>query len=215
MIYQTLGGTMAYRDNFDLEVIKEVIDREEYFRWGDITIKPGDLVIDCGAHIGSFTRVALSKGAHVIAIEPHPDNFKYLMANTDGAKNLRLVQAVLYDGNNILFRSDPDRNELHKVIAYADSSDEEATKSVKLDDLVRQFDVKRIDLLKMDIEGSEYKVLYDFDSLDMVQQLTLEWHYGSSNLARLIIFLEDRGLNVVWLGGNGQWGKLQCKRSLI
>lgn len=211
---ETIGGTMVYRDDYDLEVIREVIDREEYFRWGDITIKPGDLVIDCGAHIGSFTRLASSKGANVIAIEPHEDNFQYLIANTVGAKNLKLLQAVLYDGNNVLFKSDPVRNELHKVIAYATPGDD-VIKSVRLDDIVKQFDVTRIDLLKMDIEGCEYEVLYNLDCLDMVQQLTMEWHYGSTHLAKLIIFLEKRGLNVVWLGGNGQWGKLQCKRSLI
>jgi FkbM family methyltransferase len=150
-------------------------------------------------------------GAHVVAIEPHPDNFKYLMANTEGAKNLKLVNALLFDGNPVLFRSDPERNELHKVIAYPTPADD-VYQSVRLDNLIRQFGIEKIDLLKMDIEGSEYTVLYDFDSLDIVQQLTIEWHYGSTNLANLILFLEERGLQVVWLGGNGQWGKLQCKR---
>lgn len=214
MVIDTVGGAMVYRDNYDREVIKEVIDDQEYFRWGDITIKPGDTVIDCGAHIGAFTRLALLKGAHVLAIEPHSDNFRYLMANTTGAKNLKLVQAILYDGNQVLFRTDPDRNELHKVIAYSDPS-ENTHRSVRLDELVDKFGITRIDLLKMDIEGSEYEVLYNLDCLDIVEQITMEWHYGSSNLAKLIIFLEERGLNVVWLGGNGQWGKLQCKRGRL
>lgn len=213
-ICETVGGKMVYRDNYDAEVIKEVIDNLEYLRWGDITINPGDLVIDCGAHIGSFTRLALTMGASVIAIEPHEGNFEYLMANTEGAKNLKLVNALLFDGSKVVFHSDKERNELHKVLAYGDSGDD-VMQSVRLDDIVKKFGVERIDLLKMDIEGSEYQVLYDLDCLDIVQQITMEWHYGASNLADLIKFLESRGLITVWLGGNGQWGKLQVKRGKL
>lgn len=209
-IINTVVGDIIYRDDFDLEVIKEVIHDQEYLRWGDITIKPGDLVIDCGAHIGSFTKQALSMGARVIAIEPHEDNFRHLVANTSGAKNLKLVQAILYDGSNVLFREDKERNELHKVLESTHVSG--GVPSVTLDSLVEQFNVKTIDLLKMDIEGAEYEVLYNFRNLDIVQQLTMEWHESQASMAKLILFLNERGLTTVWSAGNYGWGKIQCKR---
>lgn len=211
MRYETSVGTMFYRDDYDIEVIKEVIDRLEYFRWGEIEINPGDLVIDAGAHIGSFTRLALSKGARVIAIEPHPGNFTFLTYNTEGIKGrLTTINSLLWNGGPVRFLSDPDRNELHKIDKAGDLVD-----SVSLDNICSKFDLKDIDLLKMDIEGAEYKVLYEFKQLFRVKQLTLEWHYGSTKLAELIIFLEKNGLIVTWLGGNGQWGKLQCKRKTL
>ena len=40
---------------------------------GRAGVMPGDIVIDCGAHIGLFTREALRKGAElVVAVEPAP-----------------------------------------------------------------------------------------------------------------------------------------------
>jgi FkbM family methyltransferase len=42
---------------------------------GQSGVQPGDVVIDCGADIGTFTRLALEMGASaVIAVEPAPDN---------------------------------------------------------------------------------------------------------------------------------------------
>lgn len=47
--------------------------------WG---VRKGDVVLDCGAHIGLFTRKALSMGARmVIAIEPSPKNLECLKRN--------------------------------------------------------------------------------------------------------------------------------------
>lgn len=200
-------GEMTVRNKFDEEVVKEVIIDLEYERWGEITINEGDTVIDCGAHIGSFTRLALANKANVIAIEPADNNFELLKINTEGQKNLKLINALLWTGKEVAFKVDPKRGELNKI-----DGDGVMQPSVRLDDLITKFKIEKINLLKMDIEGAEYEVLYNFKHLKIVEQLTMEWHYGSSNLAKLILFLEKNGLTVVWLGGNGDWGKLQAKR---
>lgn len=200
-------GEMTVRNKFDEEVVKEVIVDLEYERWGEITINEGDTVIDCGAHIGSFTRLALANKANVIAIEPADNNFELLKINTEGQKNLKLINALLWTGKEVAFKVDLKRGELNKI-----DGDGVMQPSVRLDDLITKFKIEKIDLLKMDIEGAEYEVLYNFKHLKIVEQLTMEWHYGSSNLAKLILFLEKNGLTIVWLGGNGDWGKLQAKR---
>ena len=48
---------------------------------GENRVSAGDTVIDCGAHIGVFTRYALNKGAgRVVAIEPNPVKTRSLTA---------------------------------------------------------------------------------------------------------------------------------------
>ena len=43
------------------------------------SIEPGDVVIDCGAHVGTYARQAINAGAKlVVAIEPAPDNVECL-----------------------------------------------------------------------------------------------------------------------------------------
>lgn len=198
---------MEIRNDFDRKVIQEVIDDHEYERWGEITINKDDVVVDCGAHIGSFTRLALSKGARVYSIEADDENFNLLVKNTSGFNGISLLKAVLWDGSDKRFLKDPARGELNKV-----GEKGVLMPTISLDRVVEKLKLKKIDLLKMDIEGAEYEVLYNFENLDIVQQLTMEWHYGSTKMAELIIYLEKHGLTVVWSAGNGQWGKIQAKR---
>jgi predicted RNA methylase len=48
----------------------------------ETSVRNGDIVVDCGAHIGVFTREALSLGAKlVIAVEPAPENLECLRRN--------------------------------------------------------------------------------------------------------------------------------------
>lgn len=50
-------------------------------------IRAGDLVLDIGANIGWYTKIANLKGASCIAIEPDPKNFKLLKQNCDHDNN--------------------------------------------------------------------------------------------------------------------------------
>ena len=48
----------------------------------NVAIRPGDIVVDCGAHVGVFTRFALRQGAsRVIVIEPDPMNVACIREN--------------------------------------------------------------------------------------------------------------------------------------
>ena len=51
---------------------------------GFLELERDDLVIDCGAFVGGFTRAALSAGASVIAIEPSRTNRRCLNTNLSG-----------------------------------------------------------------------------------------------------------------------------------
>ena len=48
----------------------------------DRGVRPGDAVIDCGAHVGVYVRTALDAGAElVVAVEPAPNNIESLRRN--------------------------------------------------------------------------------------------------------------------------------------
>jgi FkbM family methyltransferase len=55
-------------------------DHPEMLAW-QRALRPGDLFIDVGANIGSYTIWAGELGAEVIALEPAPDTFLLLMEN--------------------------------------------------------------------------------------------------------------------------------------
>jgi hypothetical protein len=66
----------------DLTVFMGIFLEQEYACFK--TVRPGGLIIDCGANVGYSTAYFLSrfKSAHIVAVEPDPDNFALLCANT-------------------------------------------------------------------------------------------------------------------------------------
>ena len=210
MKMQTYIGEFTIRDDFDREVVMEVVERDEYRRWGDITINEGDTVLDLGAHIGSFSRLAGSLGARVIAVEPCPANMKLLKANTKGL-DVTALQYAINESITSHLLVDSKRNEMHKLVALPQDHTIKVM-CITLDRLICAFGNPDIDLLKMDIEGSEYEALYGAGQLRRVKQITMEWHYGAVRMSELIVYLDKLGFRVVWLGGNGSWGHLQLKR---
>src|SRR5689334_25347188 len=58
-------------------------------------VHEGDVVLDCGAHVGVFTHFALQRGASkVVAIEPDPVNLECLRRNLK--KEIEAGKVVLY-----------------------------------------------------------------------------------------------------------------------
>ena len=56
-----------------------VLAEEEFDIYRTYRIKPGAVVLDCGANVGTFTRRALNRGAaKVIAIEINPESVEGL-----------------------------------------------------------------------------------------------------------------------------------------
>jgi FkbM family methyltransferase len=134
-------------------------------------LAPDTVAIDIGANIG-LTALALSRIApagRVFAIEPSAATFADLSANlaANGADNVEAVQALLgIDGAEKVFLSnavdptgstsiDP-ANTRASGHAYLQR---EAHTCLSLDRFCAERDIKRLDFIKIDVEGSELEVL--------------------------------------------------------
>jgi FkbM family methyltransferase len=128
-------------------------------------LRPGDVVVDVGANIGYFSVLAASvvgaQGA-VFAFEPDPENCRLLRANA--ALNhmqscITTVEAALSDraGAGQLFLSEDNLGD-HQVYAG-----EEHRRSLPItlyngSEYLAQR-LQRMDLLKVDTQGSEFRVI--------------------------------------------------------
>ena len=70
---------------------------EQAFWW--LYLRPGDSVIDCGAHVGLFSLLAsqaVGEYGRVIALEPNPATAELLRKNVDalGVRNVEVVEAA-------------------------------------------------------------------------------------------------------------------------
>jgi len=132
---------------------------------GKAGVRSGDIVLDCGANVGMYTREALNAGAKlVVAIEPSPRNIKCLHQN---------LKTEVEQGRVIIYKKGVWNRE--KILTFSTSETESSgldtfvlrlkdahTISVPvttIDKIVKELKLDRVDFIKMDIEGSEENAL--------------------------------------------------------
>jgi FkbM family methyltransferase len=127
-------------------------------------VQPGDIVLDCGANIGMFTKTALASGARlVVAVEPAPDTLECLRRNL--AKEIAQGRVIVYpkgvwDHDDFLNLAVDEHNAGSNSLVL----DLNRAKSVRvplttIDKLVAELKLERLDFIKMDIEGAEKNAL--------------------------------------------------------
>ena len=140
------------------EIMPLVLAEQEYQIYGRAThaVKPGDIVLDCGADIGTFTRSALNRGAKVVvSVEPAPDKEPCLRRN---------FEREIADGRVIVVAKGV-WNQESSLVLYGDSVVEKRTSEgvrvplTTIDKLVADLKLPRVDYIKMDIEGAEKQAL--------------------------------------------------------
>jgi FkbM family methyltransferase len=137
----------SFRDRDEMGIIRSLV-------------KPGDTVVDIGANIGVITRL-LAKSAgisgRVYAFEPAPDNFLFLKRNVGSLANVNIYHSAVgdQDGNVDLYVSD-DLNVDHRTYHVYGRKNKLNVDCVRIDSMF--FD-KKINFIKMDIQGYEYAAL--------------------------------------------------------
>ena len=128
------------------------------------TVKEGDVVVDLGANVGYFTllaaRLAGPKG-RVYSFEPEPNNFSVLLRNIEinGYSNVVPNQKAVSDsiGKMQLFIDNDDTGG-HSIYPGGSGGRHIDIDVVSLDDFFKDKE-KRINVIKMDIEGAEMSAL--------------------------------------------------------
>lgn len=126
-------------------------------------VKPGDIVIDCGAHVGVFTDKALQRGAaKVIAVEPDKVNLECLRRNF--APEIASGKVVVYpkgvwSSQTTLKLSVSHTNSGMNSVVHKESDDYEEIEVTTIDKLVAELGLSKVDYIKMDIEGAEREAL--------------------------------------------------------
>lgn len=130
------------------------------------TVKPGMTVIDIGAHIGYYSRIAakrVGRAGVVYAFEADPENFALLKKNTRHFTNVKLCPLALSDRTGTIdFYHYDDKSGAHSTLPNVplDFKKRKLTvPSSDLDSFLAHEGVRRVDVIKMDIEGGETAAL--------------------------------------------------------
>lgn len=161
----------------------------------DIPLGPSPFIVDCGANIGISTLYLkhMHPDAEIVAFEPDETNFSLLEKNVrdSGFKGITLRrEAVWKEDGTIEFSLDAN---MGSRIEETGGSQTRKVDCVRLKSLLD----RRVDFLKLDIEGAEYEVVKDIeDALGHVENVFLEYHGDfdqGSQLAEMTSILARNG----------------------
>jgi len=162
----------------DWPTFQQLFIREEYKT--NLRFTPKN-IIDCGVNIG-LSVVYFKKqfpDATVVGIEPETSNFRQAKKNTERLKNVELIQAAVWDKNaNLKIVPGQDNGNWSFHVEEIPVADKDSIPAVCIADLMKQFNMEEIDLLKMDIEGAELEVFQNnYESwLPRTKVLMIETH---------------------------------------
>lgn len=142
----------------------QIVELESKYAFLPDPIHRGDIVLDCGANVGVFTRMALDSGAEkVVAIEPAPHNLECLrrtFSSEISSGRVMLCEKGVWDKEDFLALAINDETEAKD--SFVRKSNSHAGPRIALttiDNLVSELKLPRVDFIKMDIEGAEKQAL--------------------------------------------------------
>lgn len=170
--------------------IREVWVRDVYLAGGFLTIPPAGKVIDLGANIGVFSMLGLAHGqdVEVVAAEPSQESLGVLLNNArinNWQARVRLLPVFVGEPTRVqeLMLLRPGAKDL----AWLDA-----------DGVLASSGFKDVDLLKCDIEGSEYALLgSDSNLLQRCRQIAVEIHGDGARRKVLLDQLRSAGFEVI------------------
>ena len=123
----------------------------------------GGVFLDVGAHVGHYALRAARKASMVIAVEPNPSTYQRLTENValNELGNVRCLQIAAWDGVARLSLIRVHEPYVRDGSNYAVGNPEGEIWGARLDDALNQYPLRpdRLDLVKIDTEGADIRVL--------------------------------------------------------
>ncbi len=209
----------------------DIAERDAY-RIDELPL-PQTIVVDVGAHIGVFSKRFHQRNplARIFALECCPENIPALKKNVGDfatviqaavtyEKDVALLSSVfphcVSTGGSAVLGRDALKRRIQSGELCQDPgrrmqgeywADLRPLKTLTLEAILRAYDLDRIDVLKLDCEGSEFSILGNTSSLDRIGVILGEYH-GKEEFLKLVAarfsawklrMLSDGPLGNFWL----------------
>lgn len=152
-------------------------------------IETANVVVDAGANIGIFSSLirGINRQTEIFAIEAETDNFNLLKRNIESEKT-HCINSGLWNRNtglNVL-----ERGGEWGFCVEETTSDDYDISAISMEEIIKRFEIERINVLKIDIEGAEFEVFDESANewIDKVDMLLIEIHDRVRRWSALRVF---------------------------
>lgn len=137
-----------------------------------------------GGNIGLFSLLYSAKwpNAMILSVELENSNYEMLVRNTKSIDSITAIKGGLWSKSTGLRITNPEN---HNVGFRVDEIDQnimlfdDELQGYAIKDLMERYKFNKIDVLKLDVEGSEFNIILDEDSecwLSKIRYLIIEIH---------------------------------------
>lgn len=152
-----------------------------YTKDGFYEPQDGDVIVDCGAHVGLFSIFIAQRNPNcrVISFEPS-ENYDYLKRNVAevSAKNIEIHNLAVGKENGWVHMVHSTGRSIDNRAEATDKADSTAVKLIPLTEVLAMARKDKIAFFKMDIEGSELDVMNAAtpETLRKIERFGIEYH---------------------------------------
>jgi FkbM family methyltransferase len=194
----------------DLRIVKSNFVKKNYTK-DFVPITRDAIVVDVGAHIGSFSILVARSAYKVLAFEPEPTNYQMLKRN---------VELNHLENMSIFEMAVSGRSGYHDIYTYQGGSSADYSlykrgitnikagriPTISVEDIFKREGLPRIDFLKLDCEGAEHDILRNisFETAAKIMGMAMETHSVPSEFSIDIpLRLKELGFEIKMDGGGG------------
>ncbi|HNV97058.1 MAG TPA: FkbM family methyltransferase [bacterium] len=163
-------------DNSDSSVLNEIFVQDEYNF--DINRNPR-IIFDIGANVGFSTIYFKLKypNSKIYSFEPDKNTFDKLLKNTSQFQDIICVNAAISNVTGFeKFYPYPGSSMSSSLIKRINEQDSIIVKSYSIVDFLNENKIDFVDLIKFDVEGSEFKIFQSNEILNKIGNLFGEVH---------------------------------------
>lgn len=177
----------SVNDWYKNTICKEIFDEKIYEK--KFTVQENDIVVDIGASIGPFIKTIVNKNPkHIYAIEPCNELFNILKQNIKN-NNVSLLNLAISNKNSTV--------SANEIILFNYKEKQSIVNTVSFKNFIADFNIKKIDFLKLDCEGAEYDIFNDENFawiLKNTKYIVGEWHLWNTDLKNKFKHFRDNYL---------------------
>jgi FkbM family methyltransferase len=210
-LYSSQSIRIVERDGINYKLdISDLVDHYLYFGYYEKgtnklyeLVKPGMTVLDIGANIGStalgFSKIVGNEGT-IIAFEPDKINYQKASHNIllNNASSIKLMNIGLGNENKAykLYAVNDENRGMNRILEHSSTHPYAEITVRRLDEVIAEAGIKKVDLVKIDVEGFEMNVLHGAVSILKTYKPVLFIELDDNNLieqqssaSQLIAFL--------------------------